>query len=243
MPGTSKHETDALIYLTGEGSGLNFPPAISAPGGGGKFDFSGEVLPHPGNTFICHIDKQSSFYQSLSNLQDAIRALPQAHHITFLPKPSFHMTIFCGMSGDPLGADGWPEDIPKESSLASISSQWNERLTFTDLAGGFSVRPSHMRAPYSMSMLAASDEDAEALLAARQRLENITGIVRGDVQSYEFHVTLGYLVKWMDSIDAQQLIQCANQLFDEHVLVNEPIKLGDIEFCSFENMHRFTPAI
>jgi len=232
---------DALKYLTGEGSGLEFPAAISSSGGGGKFDHNGDVLTHPGNTFICHIDKHSGFYHSLSNLQEAIRALPLARYMTFLPKPSFHMTIFCGLSGDPLGVDGWPEGIQPGRSLESISNQWHGRLVSGEKLGGFSMHPSYLQAPYRVSMQPASDEDADALLDARQRLENLTGLVRGDVQSYQFHVTLSYMVKWMSVEDAKTLMQQTNLLFSEHVLDNELVKLGPVEFCTFDSMHRFTP--
>lgn len=239
MADTSLPTPEALAHLTGKGSDMKFPPAITAPGDGGKFDFNGDVLALPGNTFICHIDQQSDFYRALSRLQDAIRALPQAHSITFLPKPSFHMTIFGGVIGDPPGQDGWPVDITKGASLASITSRWAEQLNAIEELGGFAVRPTHLRAPYSVSMQGASDKDAAALLDARQRLQRLTGLVRGDVQSYEFHVTLGYLVKWMDVDEALRLVEAAGQLFNEHMPLSDSVELGHVEFCTFENMYRF----
>lgn len=231
----------ALPLLTGEGTGLDYPPAITPQGGGGKFDLTGEVLPHPGNTFICHIDPHSAFYQSLANLQDAIRALPHADCMTFLPQSSFHMTIFCGVSGEPLGADGWPEGIACDATLENISERWCECLDTVGELGGFSVVPDHMRSPYSIHMQAATDVDDAALREARQRLENLTGLVRGDLRSYQFHITLAYPVRWVSTTEAQMLAGRTDQLFDQHLAGNEPVKLGAVEFCTFENMHKFTP--
>ena len=241
MQNTSKPTEQELLPLTGEGSDLDYPPAITLPGDGGKFNLEGEVLPYPGNTFICHIDPDSAFYQSLVNLQDAIRALPHADCMAFLPQPSFHMTVFCGVSGQPLGADGWPQGLEPNATLESISNRWCERLDRDGESSRFSVTPSHMRSPYSIHMQAASDADAAALLEARQRLECLTGLVRGDLDSYQFHITLGYLVRWVSITEAQVLVDRTNQLFDEYLADQEPIELGPIEFCKFDHMHRFTP--
>ncbi len=229
-----------LDLLTGEGSGLDHPSAISTVGGGGKFDHNGEVLQHPGNTFICHVNPQSAFFQALSDLHDALRALPQSDFLTFLPKSSFHMTVFCGISGDPLGVDGWPEDIPRDATLDTVSSIWHERLSRIDEQGGFSVVPHSLPVPYSLKMKPASDADAAALLDTRQRLEEVTGLVRSDLQSYQFHVTFAYLVRWMDADEAQEMMESAQRLFNQHLANIGPVTLGPVEFCTFSTMHNFT---
>lgn len=233
----------AFTLLTGEGSGQDSPPAISSAGGGGKFDQNGVVLHYPGNTFICHIDPQSSFYQSLSDMHDALRALPQSDHLTFLPKSSFHMTIFCGISGDPLGVDGWPVDTKRDATLETISSIWNERLNRIDEQVGFTVLPDSMPVPYSLNMKPASDVDATALLDTRKRLEKLTGVIRPDIQSYQFHVTFAYLIKWMNLDEAQVIMKSTQRLYDLHLANAAPVKLGPVEFCTFDTMHFFKPFI
>lgn len=231
---------NSLALLTGEGSGLDRPPAISSIGGGGKFDDNGGVLRHPGNTFICHIDPQSVFYQCLSDMHDALRALPGAGCLTFLPKSSFHMTVFCGISGDPLGVDGWPDDIPRDTTLETISGIWLKRLSRIDEQGGFTMMPDCMPVPYSLNMKPATEADASSLLDTRKQLQDITGLVRADMQSYQFHVTFAYLVNWINADEAEDLMVSAQRLYNEHLANTTPVTLGPVEFCTFETMYKFT---
>jgi len=229
----------SLSWLTGEHSSLDHPADISEPGAGGKFDFTGAVLPYPGNTFICHIDQSSYFYRSLCDLQDAIRALPNADCMTFLPKKSFHMTVFCGVGGVPLNADGWPSGIEASATLDNINNFWCDRLQSLGKLGGFVVKPDSLRAPYSVRMCPGTDDAASALIHARTCLETFTGIVRGDLHCYEFHITLGYLLRWMTDEDAETLIAQSNRLYSHHLSGFDSITLGALEFCTFENMHQF----
>lgn len=233
--------SEIIPRLTGQESELPHPPSISAKGGGGKFDASGAPLFFPGNTFICHIDTKSAFYKKLCQLQDALKALPQAGGITFLPKESFHMTVFGGVGGEPLCSSGWPEDINKNSSLDAINHSWCERVKQSDYLGGFNVVPMGMRAPYSLAMQAATETDALALQQARTKLQSLTQLVRDDFRSYRFHITLGYLVNWLDEASAQELVSASNHLFDHYLGDCEPVRLGAVEFCRFESMHQFTP--
>ena len=108
---------DTLRYLSGQKADLEYPKGITMPGQGGKFDPSGNVMHHPGNTFVCHVDQKSDFFVSLCTLQDGLKKSPLAGNYTFLPQNSFHMTIFCGISGSPLGVDGWPREISSSANL------------------------------------------------------------------------------------------------------------------------------
>jgi hypothetical protein len=232
-------EAKALLKMTGGPDHASFPSAITAPGGGGKFASDGRVLPFPGNTFLCHIDQQSQFYAALCAVQDALRKLPQADHFTFLPKPSFHMTIFCGVSGSPLGSDGWPKGFAQGATLDQITDAFKERLKQSGLKSGVSVLPDHLYLPTSVSMRAATDEDEAKLRATRQALEDLTGLCRGDVTSYVFHVSMAYVVKWLSQSAALDLMQDCKSLFGKHLADCDPIHFSQVEFCTFENMHRF----
>ena len=155
---------------------------------GGKFTPEGQVLPFPGNTFLCHIDQKSEFFSALSAVQDELRRHPFSGHFTFLPKPTFHMTIFCGVSGSPLGYDGWPKDIPSNASLNQITDAFDEMLTENTLKKSFNILPDNLFSPTSVSMRGATNEDEINLRKIRAELEKITGLYRKDVDSYEFHV-------------------------------------------------------
>jgi len=76
---------DIFQYLSGQNTALEFPKAITKPGQGGKFDIYGNVMHHPGNTFVCHVDQKSDFFVSLCALQDGLkRSADSTHHRNIL---------------------------------------------------------------------------------------------------------------------------------------------------------------
>ena len=230
----------ALMKLTGGPQRSLHPKAITEPGMGGKFTPKGQVLPFPGNTFLCHIDQKSEFFSALSAVQDELRCHPFSGHFTFLPKPTFHMTIFCGVSGSPLGSDGWPKDIPSNASLNQITDAFDEMLTETTLKKSFNILPESLFSPTSVSMRGATNEDEIKLRKIRAELEKITGLYRRDVDSYEFHVSMAYTVKWLNEKMATKMVEECNSLFNKYLAQCDPIHFDLVEFCSFENMHKFS---
>lgn len=216
------------------------PDAITAPGDGGKFDLDGRVMDFPGNTFLCHIDRNSDFYRASAAYQEALMADPLAAGcLTFLPQPSFHMTVFCGVSGMPLGGDGWPRDIPAGSDLTTITATYLDRLSALHAPAGFRVQVAGFHKPGSLTMLPDGAEEEAGLRGLRRDLERLTGIYRGDVDSYRFHVSLAYQLRWLSPSETSDLIDTAERLYAQHFLGVGPVHLGPTEFCAFQNMHHF----
>ena len=238
----TRHEigrAKALIKLTGGPERASHPNGITLLGKGGKFAPDGQMLPFPGNTFLCHIDQTSEFYSALSIIQDKLREHPYADYFTFLPKPSFHMTIFCGVSGTPLGSDGWPRGFPLDASLNQITSTFNNRLAQKTFRTGFSVLPEELFVPTSVSMRGATEQDELTLRKIRTQLEELTGLYRGDVDCYGFHVSMAYVARWLNEKAAEDILQECTSLFDQHLIGCSPIYFDRVEFCSFNNMHKF----
>lgn len=234
---------EAIRHLTGTGSGGQLPKAITAPGRGGKFDEDGNVQPFPGNTFICHIDQSSQLYDALCAYQDGLKETMIADHYTFLPKPSFHMTVFCGVSGDPLGEDGWPEGMERTSSLNEITKKFSERFPRKDNSPGIDVTASGISKPGTVTMQPASPAGQSKLSKARHRLQKLTGLYRSDIDTYEFHISLGYLRRWFDQDTAEEAYKTAERLFAHYLRDRGAHTLGAIELCTFETMHHFEPVV
>ena len=55
-----------IDYLTGRLWDAPFPPWVSLEGRGGKFTTDGRVQIWPGNTFICHVDRNSEAFEAHS---------------------------------------------------------------------------------------------------------------------------------------------------------------------------------
>ena len=242
VPAPQTRRAQALAYLSGKTLQSPHPKAITAAGQGGKFDPQGNVLNYPGNTFICHIDPGSDFYQGLSAVQDGLKAASLAESYIFLPKPSFHMTIFCGVSGSPLGNDGWPNGFASSVGLEEMTATYSDRLADWATENIVSVVADGMSMPGTVRMVPATSSDEQSLLQIRHRLQSLTGLFRDDIETYEFHVSLGYLRSWYSEREALEAMSVADDLFDRHLKTLGPQPLGPIEFCTFETMLSYTPV-
>ena len=230
---------DILQYLSGQNTALEFPKAITKPGQGGKFDIYGNVMHHPGNTFVCHVDQKSDFFVSLCALQDGLKRSALASNYTFLPQHSFHVTIFCGISGSPLGVDGWPKGMPLSANLDQITQQFDTKISAWEKFNKVRMQPSGMSMPGTVRMIPATDIDARILREARHQLQDLTGLYRNDIDTYEFHISLGYLKQWYNDDEAAAAIAEADSLFYSHLSAYRDLEFGPIEFCKFQNMHYF----
>ena len=232
------HERN-LSCFTGAESGSANPPAITERGQGGKFLPDGTVLPFPGNTFVCPIDVGSAFFDALCRVQDEMMKAEWADHFSFLPKSSFHMTVFCGISGSPLGADGLPEAFDSHATLDDVTSTYRDRLRKITGEDGFSMQATGLDWPAAIEMSPASAGDADKLRRVRRKLQDVTQIYRSDFESYRFHVSLAYLTRWLAPHEAESVMAESERLFARFMRHVGPIALGAVEFCEFESMHRF----
>lgn len=230
-----------LAHLTGRTRGTPYPKAISNPGEGGKFTPEGAVLSFPGNTFLCHVKQDSDAFAALCEMRRDLLDLPTARHFTYLPSESFHMTVFCGVSGHPLGDDGWPRSIAPGASLADITEIWSGQIASVEGFSEVCVTAETLVAGYSLQLVPGDAQSAQKLHETRARLRRYTGVWREAHDSYVFHISLGYQTKWMTEEDAQAHIAASEEIAERYLNRLSRINLGAVEFCVFENMHHFEP--
>lgn len=231
---------DAFAYLTGKLSQCAVPQAVTRPGDGGKFAPNGNVLPFPGNTFIFHIDQTSDAFAALVEMQDRLKAGPSAGAYSFLPPSSFHMTVFNGVSGTPPKL--WPEDTARDVPLADVTTEiWTKTRTLVAPAG-LEVTSRDLFGGHSLTMEGADQSHESALRLLREQLREATNLWPHDFDTYTFHITLGYLLRWLCDDEARDVIALSNALHERYGHRLERIALGQPEYCVFENMHHFEPV-
>lgn len=215
------------------------PRGISQPGEGGKFTPAGEVLRFPGNTFICHIDRTSAAHAALGAMQAELKALPSAEYYTFLPADSFHMTVFCGVSGDPLGDDGWPEGVAPGSTLEQVNALYGAALSTMKGPERMTIRADGLRGGYVLNVEPADRESFDAVWGMRDRLADMTGLHRADHDTYQFHISLAYRIRWQPEAVAARSVAAFREVFERYAPDLQKIALGPVEFCTFETMYHF----
>jgi len=225
--------------LTGALSQSDFPSGISLPGGGGKFASDGSLLNWPGNTFICHVDRKSSAFDAICSLQEEVKMSSFSRFFFFLPAPSFHMTVFQGVSPEPMNDSqvpkqclhGEPRDAYTDAMLSHVGN-----LTF---APERRVSVANVYCCHSLTVKGLFQSDDTPLRQMRTSLRSATGIEPEDFDDYVFHITLAYLAHWLTEQTAQKVLEFSAQLTEKYRHDLQDVPLGPVEFCNFETMHHF----
>jgi hypothetical protein len=238
MVADAKARAKSIACLTGAGSDQKFPANV-----GRKFDVEGEVLPFSGNTFLCHVPQGSTAHAALREASLALQAGRVAGAFSFLPPSSFHMTVFEGVcdadrNGD---TDRWPTCIARDAPLAQINQTFQTASGFMSLPAQQNVRPTGLFGGFSVALSGRSPLAEASLRRTRRVLRDVSGIYRKDFAAYAFHITLAYPVRWVTLAEANAVMDHADRVFDRLVMQAPEISLGPVEFCTFENMHAFSP--
>lgn len=228
-----------IEHLTGRCSDLLYPPGISLPNGGGKFTPDGSVQIWPGNTFICHIDRASPAFELIRELQEEIKKSPFKSFFTFLPPPSFHMTVYQGLSPETQPGKGWPKDVPEGLSRNEVTGIMSSRLDGLDVPTSFKVRVDGLFAAYSLTVSGTDATEEAALRQTRASLRDATGITFRDFDEYVFHITLAYQIHWVSDKTAKEISSFSSEIGDPFKDAVGTIELGPVEFCNFDSMHHF----
>lgn len=234
----------AFSVLTGKLTERPHPEAISEPGKGGKFDHKGRVLPWPGNTIICHIDQESAAFAALVALQNQIKQSKFAENFTFLPPPSFHMTVFGGYAPF-LHHDGYrPDGLSNKITTRDDSTQdLARRLKDTPFPRGFTIQPVDLFGLHSVTVCGTSESQEQCLRQTREKIRHCCGYTPLDFAHYVFHITLAYPLRWVDEDRAREIIAFSQKLGNAFGAAIPQIELGPCELCWFDNMHHFQPIM
>lgn len=231
-----RDEETAFRYLTGALTGGEKPDAV-----GRKFTPEGAPLACPGFTTICHVDKSSDAFAALTRAQDRLKTGPLASAFTFMPPASLHMTIFEGIIDYSRTRARWPGHLSLDATVEAATEDARARLQGVDLDTSFAVRPEGVFAGFSVSMTGATKEQEMALRQTRNRLRDALNLHRPDHDSYQFHITLAYLLRWLSADEARQVIDLSREVTQMLFAQMPALTLGPIELCRFETMHHFEP--
>lgn len=231
---------DPVKYLTGSLSSRPYPGGISLPGEGGKFTTGGEVQRWPGNTFICHVTRPSSGYSALIELQEEIKRSEFSTMFTWLPAPSFHMTVFQGCSPGNEGTAEWPSGLCAKATPDEANKLMLHRIDGLQINEHFRINAKELFCAHSLTVEGIDDETNFAMRELRKQLRSATGISPPDFESYIFHITIGYLVQWLSRGASKEVVEFSNQLYARYAGDLQQIELDTCAFCNFDTLHAFS---
>ncbi|MDR3471480.1 MAG: DUF1868 domain-containing protein [Devosia sp.] len=205
---------------------------------GTRYNETGSFLAEPGNTVVCHLAGGSATERALAAAREKYLAMPEAGDLIFTPLSSLHMTLFQGIIEYRRKPGFWPADVSLETPIEEMTEIMGERLAGFPVAAPFGVAVTATR-PTGLVVEGATADDRAAMQAWRDAFAELWGYRHPDHESYVFHVTFAYPVRWLDdtALPAWQamLDEVAATLRAEVPV----LELRPPAFCAFNDMNHF----
>lgn len=240
---TFPQRPDPIQELTGQLTTSSYPGGIDLPGAGEKFATDGRVQIWKGNTFVCHITPDMEAYQVFMEIQETVKRSEFSSFFTYLPAPSFHMTIFNGMSPGQQFTSEWPDTLDPNWSRDRVSAEWITRVKDLMLPQSFRVRMTDIYTLHSATMVGSDTAEEEKLRQTRRDIKEATGLNLANLDSFVFHVSLAYLISFVSEPLAREMVDFSADITQTFTPQMPLIDLGPVEFCNFDSMHHFEPLL
>ncbi|MBH2846244.1 DUF1868 domain-containing protein [Serratia marcescens] len=213
---------------------------------GGKFSRNGIALPFPGNTVLCHING-TPLYRRLRQFYLLMKESPLNGELyTLLPTESYHITLFDGVCRKKYGTLYWPVSFYKGGTIDDCTEYCREKLISSGIISpekSFTISG----IKDSMNTIALTVEPevwcAGNLRKFRDRLAEIMEIRRTNHDSYTFHITLAYFLRYPDEKEMQHIRNLLLSFTGNLSEQEKSLKLDDAEFCRFCDMTEFTTVL
>lgn len=212
-----------------------------------KFLPDGGPAHWPGNTILCHIDKNSATFLALLDIHVALMRSGLQTRIAPLPPASYHMTVFEGISY-PARHQYFPSDLPADASEAACNAAFLDKLRRFDLDTTLPIRmrplPLAQQTNLSSILLEpADDAEQRKLRHLRDRLAETLNFRTARHDDYRFHITLNYIYAPLDAEARQRLTALRQRLLAGFIARSPLIELGAPEFTYFDDMLEFRPQL
>ena len=205
---------------------------------GTRYDETGAFLPDPGNTVVSHLVPGSATEAVLLEAREKYRAMPDAADLAFTAASSLHMTLFQGILDRRRHSPFWPDDLPLDTPVPEMTERFLARLDGFVPGPVFAVGVIEAT-PFGLTVDGVTPADRAALTDWRDRLADRFGYRHLDHDTYEFHITFAYPIRWL----ADERIPAWAEMLSamtETIKAQAPVlELRAPAFCAFNDMNHF----
>ncbi len=192
------------------------------------------------------IDPASRFYTILSDIHDTLQSRPYCRKLALLPPASYHVTIFSTADDRHREPPLWPAGLATAAAMAACHDYVEERLQGFSLNCTLPFRfrvadcnPGEMQRTLRLEMEPVDQAENRKLRQLRDRLASATGIRSPMHKQYRFHLSLAYVIDWLDRGEEFRLREDYGEW--KHLLqaAMPVIEFGQPAYCTFETMLRY----
>ncbi|MEM6438711.1 MAG: DUF1868 domain-containing protein [Pseudomonadota bacterium] len=215
---------------------------------GVRFDAQRRPVPCSGCTVVAHLDPGD--HAPFAAVRDALVNADAADHWAWLPRSSYHMTVFDLLLHNRREPGFWPSGLAADASNAEADAFAFERLRHS----GRSASPPFLMRVEGLAANAATAACISVRLAPVDAAENARmrhlrdgwadalGLrQRPGHEAYAFHVTLAYLVRWPDGGERSKAEAALTKASAELRSQKPILALTRCDACVFSCMTAFSP--
>jgi hypothetical protein len=205
---------------------------------GTRYRSKGGFLPEPGNTIVCHVEKDTETQRALIEVREKYLAMPEAPQFLFTPITSLHMTLFQGIIEGRRQPHFWPHDIPLDTPIEEATEIMAARLQTLSLFEPFQVAVTKAR-PSGLIVDGATDGDRRIMRTWRDTFADLLGYRHPDHDDYLFHITFAYVIERLEDEALPRWQAMLNEVADTIAQQAPILDLRPPAFCIFEDMNHF----
>jgi hypothetical protein len=158
------------------------------------------------------------------------------------------MTLINGIDDEHRKAPYWPRSVPTTASIQACRDWCAEHLQgfHTGRSGDFLMAQDTSAKVETVNnftiWLKPFDEaKSQEMRAIRNQLSEVLEIREPGHDSYRFHLSLGYLIEYLSQEEAAAFAQFYRKAIVHLSDVVPVLRLGQPEFCVFQDMFAFDP--
>lgn len=212
---------------------------ITTADGDRKFTADGEVREYLGNTIVCMKTDPNDYIVQLGCLvQEELQKLSAGEKYYFLPPSSFHMTVISLLNDWSRGINLWPNYLDG-ASMAESDRVMAQKVAEIPKPQNIEMRISEITAK-RFELSPASEEVRQSLKDYRDQIARVTGIKRGNHDSYQFHLSMCYLTQNLSEKEIEEVEGLLQRLNDKYVSQEKTISFPEPSFVIFNDMTAYS---
>lgn len=205
---------------------------------GTRFNAGGEFLPEPGNTVVSHLVSGSQTEKAIIATRQRFMDMAEASQLAFTPVSSLHMTVFQGIIEFRRALPYWPENMPLDTPIDAMTDYYRDRLSAFPALPAFNMQVTGLR-PTGLVMKGATVEDDRIVAVWRDEFAKLFGYRHPDHDTYEFHITLSYIIRWFEPESLPRWQAMLDEELEKLRAAAPVIEMRPPAFCEFKDMNHF----
>ena len=149
------------------------------------------------------------------------------------------MTLFDCCNFNTKNTNYWPSDIDPDMDYKDIAFELNKRIQHYIFPEELNLKLKMFFGGYSIILEPYSEKDEKILRNCRDELSSLLKIKFENHQRYNFHITLAYILRELNQIEINNLIQFNKKLSLDFRKKFSKITFTKPEMCTFEDMLEF----